>query len=89
MSLVGSCTSSASICLSSCFISFSVSRFVNFSESWFCVMGMAGKGSYGAVYKARDLKTSELVAIKVISLSQGVCFCHFFRFHMLLIRRLV
>ncbi|XP_048440957.1 serine/threonine-protein kinase svkA-like isoform X2 [Pyrus x bretschneideri] len=30
-----------------------------------------GKGSYGAVYKARDIKTSELVAIKVISLSQG------------------
>lgn len=33
---------------------------------------MAGKGSYGAVYKARDLRTSELVAIKVISLSEGV-----------------
>ncbi|KAE9451150.1 hypothetical protein C3L33_16949, partial [Rhododendron williamsianum] len=32
---------------------------------------MAGKGSYGAVYKARDIKTSELVAIKVISLSEG------------------
>ncbi|EPS67952.1 hypothetical protein M569_06822, partial [Genlisea aurea] len=30
-----------------------------------------GKGSYGAVYKARDVKTSELVAIKVISLSEG------------------
>ncbi|CAN1823691.1 Serine/threonine-protein kinase 1 [Linum perenne] len=30
-----------------------------------------GKGSYGAVYKARDLRTSELVAIKVISLSEG------------------
>ncbi|KAL3511032.1 hypothetical protein ACH5RR_030433 [Cinchona calisaya] len=30
-----------------------------------------GKGSYGAVYKARDKKTSELVAIKVISLSEG------------------
>ncbi|KAL5987888.1 hypothetical protein ACLOJK_035644 [Asimina triloba] len=30
-----------------------------------------GKGSYGAVYKARDIKTSELVAIKVISLSEG------------------
>ncbi|XP_015895182.3 serine/threonine-protein kinase 1 isoform X2 [Ziziphus jujuba] len=30
-----------------------------------------GKGSYGAVYKARDKLTSELVAIKVISLSEG------------------
>ncbi|WCJ22096.1 Serine/threonine-protein kinase 1 [Euphorbia peplus] len=30
-----------------------------------------GKGSYGAVYKARDYRTSELVAIKVISLSEG------------------
>ncbi|KAI4328566.1 hypothetical protein L6164_020908 [Bauhinia variegata] len=30
-----------------------------------------GKGSYGAVYKARDFRTSELVAIKVISLTEG------------------
>ncbi|GAB4829044.1 hypothetical protein Ancab_018703 [Ancistrocladus abbreviatus] len=30
-----------------------------------------GKGSYGAVYKARDIKTSELVAVKVISLVEG------------------
>lgn len=30
-----------------------------------------GKGSYGAVYKARDLRTSELVAVKVISLAEG------------------
>ncbi|KAG8366463.1 hypothetical protein BUALT_Bualt17G0082600 [Buddleja alternifolia] len=30
-----------------------------------------GKGSYGAVYKARDLRTSEMVAVKVISLSEG------------------
>lgn len=36
---------------------------------------MTGKGSYGAVYKARDKVTSELVAIKVISLSEGVSFC--------------
>lgn len=46
---------------------------------------MPGKGSYGAVYKARDIKTSELVAIKVISLSQGVCFCYLLRFLMHLI----
>lgn len=38
---------------------------------------MAGKGSYGAVYKARDLRTSELVAIKVISLSEGVSYVCF------------
>jgi hypothetical protein len=38
------------------------------------LLGIAGKGSYGAVYKARDIKTSELVAIKVISLCEGVCF---------------
>ncbi|KAL5761612.1 hypothetical protein ACOSP7_017876 [Xanthoceras sorbifolium] len=30
-----------------------------------------GKGSYGSVYKARDFRTSELVAIKVISLTEG------------------
>ncbi|XVE91741.1 hypothetical protein REPUB_Repub01dG0037200 [Reevesia pubescens] len=30
-----------------------------------------GKGSYGAVYKARDIRTSELVAIKLISLTEG------------------
>ncbi|KAJ7943326.1 Protein kinase superfamily protein [Quillaja saponaria] len=30
-----------------------------------------GKGSYGAVYKARDIRTSELVAVKVISLTEG------------------
>ncbi|KAG4158621.1 hypothetical protein ERO13_D02G130100v2 [Gossypium hirsutum] len=30
-----------------------------------------GKGSYGAVYKARNIRTSELVAVKVISLSEG------------------
>ncbi|KAL6983319.1 non-specific serine,threonine protein kinase [Sarracenia purpurea var. burkii] len=30
-----------------------------------------GKGSYGAVYKARDIRTSEMVAIKVISLCEG------------------
>ncbi|KAK2967791.1 hypothetical protein RJ640_008011 [Escallonia rubra] len=35
------------------------------------VLRMTGKGSYGAVYKARDLITSELVAIKVISLCEG------------------
>lgn len=40
----------------------------------FGFLGMPGKGSYGAVYKARDKVTSELVAIKVISLSEGVCF---------------
>ena len=32
----------------------------------------AGKGSYGAVYEARDRTTSELVAVKVISLSEAV-----------------
>jgi serine/threonine protein kinase len=35
------------------------------------VSGLAGKGSYGSVYKARDLKTSEIVAVKVISLTEG------------------
>ncbi|KAK8686839.1 hypothetical protein V6N13_125856 [Hibiscus sabdariffa] len=30
-----------------------------------------GKGSYGSVYKARDIRTSELVAVKVISLTEG------------------
>ncbi|XP_039040639.1 serine/threonine-protein kinase 3-like [Hibiscus syriacus] len=30
-----------------------------------------GKGSYGAVYKARDIRTSKLVAVKVISLTEG------------------
>lgn len=39
---------------------------------------MPGKGSYGAVYKARDLRTSELVAIKVISLTEGVSALFFF-----------
>lgn len=43
-----------------------------FSAFFFSVR-MAGKGSYGSVYKARDLRTSEMVAIKVISLSEGVC----------------
>lgn len=43
------------------------------------VFQILGKGSYGAVYKARDLRTSELVAIKVISLSEGVRF-YFFTF---------
>ncbi|KAF8021387.1 hypothetical protein BT93_G1735 [Corymbia citriodora subsp. variegata] len=35
------------------------------------VLSELGKGSYGAVYKARDRRTSELVAIKVISLCEG------------------
>lgn len=42
---------------------------------------MAGKGSYGAVYKARDIRTSELVAIKVLSLSEGVCMVFLFIFN--------
>ncbi|KAK7851930.1 mitogen-activated protein kinase kinase kinase kinase 5 [Quercus suber] len=32
---------------------------------------VCGKGSYGVVYKARDIRTLELVAVKVISLSEG------------------
>lgn len=40
--------------------------------SWDLCFYQTGKGSYGAVYKARDIQTSELVAIKVISLSEGV-----------------
>lgn len=39
---------------------------------WILQRFLTGKGSYGAVYKARDLRTSELVAIKVISLCEGV-----------------
>ncbi|KAF0915057.1 hypothetical protein E2562_033179 [Oryza meyeriana var. granulata] len=35
------------------------------------VLHELGKGSYGAVYKARDLRTQELVAIKIISLTEG------------------
>ncbi|KAH7433304.1 hypothetical protein KP509_07G063100 [Ceratopteris richardii] len=37
----------------------------------YTLLNELGKGSYGTVYKARDLKTSELVAIKVISLSEA------------------
>lgn len=44
---------------------------------------VVGKGSYGAVYKARDFRTSEMVAIKVISLSEGVSFCFFLYFRYL------
>lgn len=49
--------------------------FVMFLRKVFGLLGISGKGSYGAVYKARDKVTSELVAIKVISLSEGVSFC--------------
>ncbi|XP_024545047.1 serine/threonine-protein kinase 4 [Selaginella moellendorffii] len=35
------------------------------------LLNQLGKGSYGAVYKARDRRTSEFVAIKVISLTEG------------------
>lgn len=49
--------------------------FAIFLRMVFGLLEMAGKGSYGAVYKARDKVTSELVAIKVISLSEGVRFC--------------
>lgn len=44
--------------------------------SWDLCFYQTGKGSYGAVYKARDIQTSELVAIKVISLSEGVWSLH-------------
>lgn len=57
-----------------CYIIWST-NFVKFAiveRVWFWCKWSAGKGSYGAVYKARDIKTSELVAIKVISLSEGV-----------------
>ncbi|KAF5752042.1 serine/threonine-protein kinase 4 B isoform X2 [Tripterygium wilfordii] len=30
-----------------------------------------GKGSYGSVYKARDIRTSEMVAVKIIPLCEG------------------
>lgn len=30
-----------------------------------------GKGSYGSVYKARNINTSEIVAIKMIALDEG------------------
>mmetsp|Transcript_21390 Transcript_21390/g.35776 ORF Transcript_21390/g.35776 Transcript_21390/m.35776 type:complete len:650 (+) Transcript_21390:162-2111(+) len=37
----------------------------------FDFLGVLGKGSYGSVYKARKFSTSDLVAIKVISLEEG------------------
>ncbi|XP_058732095.1 serine/threonine-protein kinase 1-like isoform X2 [Vicia villosa] len=44
---------------------------MNFEWFRFSVGFVAGKGSYGAVYKARDYRTSEMVVVKVISLSEG------------------
>jgi serine/threonine protein kinase len=38
----------------------------------FMLLEELGKGSCGVVYKARDVETQELVAVKVLSLTQSV-----------------